>query len=230
MKDNLRKSIIVCLLFFAIYLGFKFICYNKYGPDSFLELSDIKISGNITINHENLTDEEYFEYKDIKTKNIFEGYEQNSLDTDSFLRMVKKVDSKISEAIFMGSERAYIDILKNDKEYKGIFNKIAEKENINNDIDLLKYMEKHNDDKVSFFTPYFKQRQIYTINEFKITMLPSIEHIKTLDGYYNGYMYKGTKDSIEAVVIKNNKRYFFTFLGNFSEEYVIDFMNSVVIE
>lgn len=227
---KVRKIIIFSLLVMVLYLGFKFYCYNVYSSSGFLELSDVKIIGNVAINHIELSDEEYYTFRDVKVRNIFDGYEQNSLDSDSFLRMVVKEDANISKAIFIGSEEQYIDILKNNKEYAGVFNKIAEKENINNDIDLIKYMQSHNDDEVKFFMPLKRQKQIHTINEFKATMLPSIDYIKLVDGYYTGYMYKSTANSSEVIIIQNNKRYFFSFLGDYSEEFIFNFMNSVVIE
>jgi len=228
MKGKTRKIIIFCLFIVALYLGFKFYCYNIYSNGDSGQISDVKISGNMTINHIDLNDSEYYTFQDIKFKNVFDGFEMNS--DDPFLRMIKKVDSNISDAILIGSEQQYIDILKNDEEYKGVFNKIAKKENINDDIDLLKYMEKHNDDEVKFFMPLIKQKQIHTLNVFKISMLPSIHYIKTVDGYYKGFMFKTTKDTFEVVLIENNKRYFFTFLGNYDEEFINDFMNSVIIE
>lgn len=230
MNAKTRKIIIFSLLIVTLYIGFKYYCYNMYGPGTFLELSNVKISGNMTINHTELNEDEYFIFKDIKVKNVFEGFEQNNLEGDAFLRMVKKEGSQVSQAIILGSEKQYIDILKTNKEYKGIFNKIAENENINDDIDLLKYMEKHNDDEVKFFMTLRRQKQIDTINEFKISMLPSIEYINLVDGYYDGYMYKSSAHSSEVVIIKNNKRYFFSFLGNYTEEFINDFMNTVVIE
>lgn len=231
MKSKTRKIIIICLLVIAIYFGFKLYCYNMYGPDSFYQLVDIKITGNMTINHTELSEEEYYVFNDIKVKDIFEGFEQDNNTTENFLRMAKKEDSQVIEAIFVGSEEQYVDILSNSKEYKGSFNKLAKKENINNDIDLIKYMEEHKYDEVKFFMPFVKQKQIYVINDFKNLMIPTTEYIKIVDGDYNGYMYKSTTNRCyEVIIIKNNKRYFFTFLGDYTEEYVNDYMNTVIIE
>ena len=108
--------------------------------------------------------------------------------------------------------------------------KIAEKENIYDDIDLIKYMEKHNDDKVKFFMSLKKQKQIYTINNFKLSMLPSIDYIKLVDGYYKGYMHKLTANISEVFIIKNNKGYFFTFVGDYTEQDINEFINTVIIE
>ena len=231
MNSKARKIIIFSLLAITLYLGFKFYCYTMYGPDRFYQLASIKITGNMTINHLELNEEDYYTFKDIKVKNIFEGFERDNNSKETFLRMVRKENSQVSQVIFIGSEEQYVDIMKNSKDYRKSFNKISKKENIANDIDLIKYMEKHNDDEVKYFMPLTKQKQIYTINEFKNSMLPSIEYVKLIDGYYNGYMYKSTSNrSYEVIVIKNNKRYFFSFLGDYTEEFINDFMNTVVIE
>ena len=63
-----------------------------------------------------------------------------------------------------------------------------------------------------------------------INYLKSQVNIKLVDGYYDGYMYKSSAHSSEVVIIKNNKRYFFSFLGDYTEEFINDFMNTVVIE
>ena len=231
MNLKTRKIIIFSLLAIILYLGFKYYCYTMYGRDRSYQLVDIKITGNITLNHNELKEEDYYIFKNIKVKNVFEGFELDNNSKEDFLKMVKKENSQVVQAIIIGSEEQYVDIMKNNKKYKDVFNRIAKNENINNDIDLIKYMEEHNDDEVKYFMPLIKQKQIYTINEFKNLMIPSIEYVKLIDGYYEGYMFKSTSNkSYEVAIIKNNKRYFFTFLGNYTEENVNDFMNSVVIK
>lgn len=230
MNKKVRIIIFFSLLAIFLYVGFKFYCYNKYRPDEFLELSDIKINGKITINHIELNEEEYYIFEEIKFKNIFDGFEKKDVENDNILRMVRKEDSKATKAIFIGRSEQYVDILNNDKEYKDVFNEIVKKENINDDIDLLKYIEKHNDDKVKYFMPLKKQKQIYTMNKFKLVTLPSIDYIKLVDGYYKGYMYKSTANISEVFIIKNKKEYFFTFVGDYTEQFINEFMNTVIIK
>ena len=118
--------------------------------------------------------------------------------------MVKKENSQIIQAIFLGSEEQYINYLD-----KKVLKKLFINEKVENDIDLIKYIEMHNNDKIKLFMTFKRQRQICALNEFKKSTFPSIEYIKMIDGYYDGYMYKSTAKSIEVIIIKNNKRYFF---------------------
>ena len=91
-------------------------------------------------------------------------------------------------------------------------------------------MEKHNDDNVKFFMSARKQKQIYLVNEFKIFMLPSILYVKEIDGYFRGYIFKTHTNISEINILKGDKKYYFTFFGDYTDEFINDFMNSVVIE
>ena len=107
MNSKARKIIIFSLLAITLYLGFKFYCYTMYGPDRFYQLASIKITGNMTINHLELNEEDYYTFKDIKVKNIFEGFERDNNSKETFLRMVRKENSQVSQVIFIGSEEQY---------------------------------------------------------------------------------------------------------------------------
>ena len=230
MKLKIRMIIIFVLLVIAIYIGYKFYCYNIYGPGTFLELSDVKINGNMTINHVDLDESEYITFNSLKFKNIFEGYEKFNEESDTYKMAIKDENGNIDKAIFIGSDDQYVYIINNSEEYKYLSNNVINKENIKDDVDFLEYMEKHNEDEVKFLMTTKRQKQIYSINEFKSFMLPSIEYAKEIDGYYRGYIFKTNKDIYEVNLLKDNKRYYFTFIGDYSEEFINDFMNSVVIE
>lgn len=230
MKLKIRMIIIFVLLVIAIYIGYKFYCYNIYGPGTFLELSDVKINGNMTINHIDLDGSEYITFNNLKFKNIFDGYERFNEESDTYKMVIKDENGNIDKAIFIGSDDQYVYIINNSEEYKYLSNNVINKENIKDDVDFLEYMEKHNEDEVKFLMTTKRQKQIYSINEFKSFMLPSIEYVKEIDGYYRGYIFKTNKDIYEVNLLKDNKRYYFTFIGDYSEEFIDDFMNSVVIE
>ncbi len=228
MNKNKRLLILIGLLLIVAYIGFKSFCYLKYKESDNLEITNIKFNGSVNINHVLLNDDDYIVHNNIKFKNIFDGYERINEETNAF-KMVKKENDN-SSGIFIGKDEQFLDILLNNKEYKGVFNKIAKRENIQNDLDLLKYMEKHNDDKVSFFMTTKKQKEIYTVNLFKEVMLPSISYVKQIDGYFTGYIFRNNKSICEVNVLKDNMRYYFTFIGDYDEEFINSFMNSVIIE
>ncbi len=230
MNLKIKKIIIFISLLILIYLGFKFYCYKKYESSSFLELSNVKINGKMIINHVDLSDSEYITFRNLKFKNIFDGYEKLNEETDTYKMIFKGENGNIDRAIFIGIDNQYVYIINNNKEYKTLSKNVIKKENIKDDFDFLKYMEKHNDDEVKFFMTTRRQKQIYSVNEFKSSMLPSIEFAKEVDGDFRGYIFKTNKDIIEVNILKDNKKYYFTFLGNYTDNFVNDFMNTVVIE
>ena len=230
MNLKTRKIIIFISLLIVIYLGFKFYCYKKYESSSSLELSNIKINGKMTTNHVDLSDSEYITFRNLKFKNIFDGYEKLNEKNDTYKMILKGENGDIGRAIFIGTDDQYVYIINNNEEYKTLSKSVIKKENIKDDFDFLKYMEKHNDDKVKFFMTTRRQKQIYSVNEFKSLMLPSIEFIKEVDGDFRGYIFKTNKDIIEVNILKDNKKYYFTFIGNYTDNFVNEFMNTVVIE
>ncbi|MBR4178761.1 MAG: hypothetical protein IKR57_05400 [Bacilli bacterium] len=227
MNSKIIKIIIFSLLIIVVYIGFKYYCYLKYKSSDNLELSNVKINGNMTINHTEL--DEYVTFNNLKFKNVFDGYERFNEESNAYKMVLKNENGENNKAVFIGNDNQYLYIINNNKEYKDL-SSIIKKENINDDVDLIKYMEKHNDDKVKFFMTTKKQKQIYFINEFKLLMLPSIEYVKLVDGYYRGYIFKTNKDITDVNIIKDNKKYYFTFIGDYTEEFIHDFMNTIVIE
>lgn len=228
-KREMKKIIIFCILVITIYIGFKFYCYNVYGPEKSLEIPSIKINGNMTINHIDLNEDEYITFSNMKFKNVFEGYEKLNEESDTY-KMTFTNEKGERKAIFIGSDNQYVYMINNSEEYKSLSNSIIKKENIKDDVEFLEYLEKHNDDKVKFFMTTRRQKQIHYVNEFKTSVLPSIEYVKEIDGYYRGYIYKTAKNIYEVNILNGDKKYYFTFIGEYTEKFINDFMNSVIIK
>ena len=229
-KTKTRIIIILCILLVVIYIGFKYYCFLKFDEGDNLELSNVKITDKMTINHIDLDDSEYVTFENMKFKNIFEGYERFNEETDTYKMVFDGEQGEASKAIFIGIDDQFVSIINSQKEYKDLSNNVIKKENIKDDLDFIKYMEKHNEDNVKFFMSAKKQKQIYLVNEFKIFMLPSILYVKEIDGYFRGYIFKTHTNISEINILKGNKKYYFTFFGDYTDEFINDFMNSVVIE
>ena len=155
-KTKTRIIIILCILLVVIYFGFKFYCFLKFDEGDNLELSNVKITDKMTINHIDLDDSEYVTFENMKFKNIFEGYERFNEETDTY-KMVIEDEQK---AIFIGIDDQFVSIINSQKEYKDLSNNVIKKENIKDDLDFIKYMEKHNEDNVKFFMSAKKQKYI----------------------------------------------------------------------
>ena len=225
MKNKKWSIIIFIVLLIVIFVGYKYYCFLKYDESVNNEISEIKFKGIMTINHVNLEESEYMTFENLKFKNIFDGFERFNEEADTF-KMV--VSNNRDKAVFIGHEDQFIYLLKNQYD-KALANKL-ESENVKDDLDFLKYMEKHNNDDVKFFMTIRKQKEIYTLNLFKINMLPSLLYVKEINGDYRGYLFKSNRNITEVSILDGfNKRYYFTFIGNYSEEFINEFMNSVII-
>ena len=142
-------------------------------------------------------------------------------EDDTFVNMLKKY----STTIYSTENRVV------SKRYASYVKKLFERNNIKNDIDLLRYFEDHYDDKVSFFMSYKKQKETFVMRTFADIMLPSLASINLIDGEYEGYVLNMSSNVIkELAILKNNKRYFFTFIGDYEDSYIHDLMNTVIIE
>ena len=225
MKKSSKLIIIIIVLLLLGLIGFKTICYFKYNISNLSDVPVVKITGNMTINHEELDESEYIKFNDIKFKDVFDDYENKSDGMNSYI--LKKEDE--NKAVLIGSDAQLISMLNGEEEYSKVLTKEFEKENITDDIKLLRYMENHNEDKVNYFMTTYNQKLIYSLREFESVILPSIKSVKTIDGYYNGYIFNTTESINEINIIFNNNRYYFTFIGDFSEEFIGDFMNSVIV-
>ena len=103
----------------------------------------------------------------------------------------------------MGTAYTYVDILKNDSTLFGTndkrisntsFTNLLEKNNIHNDIQLFQYLVKHKLKKNNIFTSVKNMKEEYSLQFIVSIMLPTIDHITLIDGDYQGYILKGSKD------------------------------------
>ena len=74
-----------------------------------------------------------------------------------------------------------------------------------------------------------KQKDIHTIKEVESLILPSLLDVKEVNGTYSGSIFKTTKKITEINLLLNNKRFYFTFIGDFSENDIQELMNTVVL-
>jgi len=226
MKDK-KSIIIIIVLLIVLFIGFKFYGYMIYNDSKFEDLAVVKFDGTMTINHTELNEEDYIRYDNFKVQNIFNDYEIINDESNSL--KYKRIGTE-NEAIFMGVDDQFVTLLRNADDYKKFSLKFFEKNNINNDLDLLKYFESHSNDSVKFFMLYSKQKEISKIKEINSLILPSLEYVKSVDGYYTGYIFKTTSKISEVNILKGDKRYYFTFVGNYDEVFINDFINTLIIE
>lgn len=104
------------------------------------------------------------------------------------------------------------------------------KNNIHNDIDLIKHIRKRERLDCKFTTPIVDIKENYFFN-FVETMFPDLKNITYIEGDIEGYMYEG--DNYKQVcILENNKLYCLTFykLDYFTDDIIKDVIRSLIIE
>ena len=108
---------------------------------------------------------------------------------------------------------------------------ILKKHNINNDIDLIKYLSNRKILKPNIFTSVKQMKDDYFFNYLIMLEFPKVYQIKLIEGIYNGYILDCGDGVFEVNVIKDNKTYYFVFMGkDYTFNYIEDFLNTLVIE
>lgn len=153
-------------------------------------------------------------------------------DTDKSITIFSKMDSVMKTISELEKSEEYKDVMHDLKE-------ILKEKNINNDVDILKYLysRKNYNIKNNIFTPV-KQMKENLLTNLLITCVSNggigihENGINVIDGDYIGYMTTEFKDGVEmkyANILKDGYTYRFVFC-NFEENEVIQALNSIVIE
>ena len=147
-------------------------------------------------------------------------------------------NNKIKASFWIGSDKTFIDLLKNDyvlygsleKINSGYFDKLLKKRSINNDVDLFKYLAKKSKEKPNIFTSISDMKEIYASKYLISILFFGSDGITLIDGDYNGYIFN-TKILKEVSILYKGKRYILTFFGldYFTDDVLKDELNSIVI-
>ncbi len=235
--------LLVCLYF--CYKGFNLFYYNvdritTQDYDEFI--SQFAIKDTITINHKNVESNDYLEYQDIKIRNDFKDFERLEQTTgETSLKLILKDENKKTKSSFwMGKTDTYVNLLKSDKSLFGTEDKkitntdltyILEKNKINNDIELFKYLEKQKYVKNNIFTSIKEMKENYTMQFMISIIMPQMDSITLINGDYQGYIFNLKNNMKEVSILKNGKRYVFMFLNTtyFTDKKINDLLNTIVI-
>ncbi len=237
MRKRAWVTIIILIVLFAI--GYKVCAYFAYVKNLSYENKGIVLDGNYTIKTNEINEDEYLVFDNIKMKNIFNGYTKYEDNTNTLKYIQRFDDNALNKAIYIGAEDEFVDILLNDElnvfsmdisiEDPKYIKKVFDRNNIKNDIDLMKYFVEHYYDKTTFFNTISKQKEVYFMNVLANILVPSLNNINIIDGDYEGFVINSNAVK-EITIVKNNKRYYFTFIGDRDEENIQEFINTVIIE
>ena len=241
MKKRYLVLIGVLVVLILGYIGFKSVCLYYYSPKQINKEDFEKLKNGLTFKDDiviktNKDVSDYLEKDNIKIRNDFKDF---TLKENWYVLNDSNKDNKVAFTL-NGPTETYLDYLK--AEDVNVYNaslknttandriKFLENNNIKNDIDFFKYMNKQEYPVFNILTPVNKMKSIYSVYLMFNIMIPSTNYINEIKGDYQGYILN--LDNIKEVsILKDNKRYTFTFIGNdyFTLDYVKELLNTIVI-
>lgn len=256
MEDNKSRIKFITLAMFAyivLYIILKLLIV--YVQDVFMRNDVYENTYSIgevwqitSYNEEERKNTNYFKAESddysMKIKNYMEGFEAGDKDSNYEYHMLYNEENKVEAAFMMGQFQTTMDNIHNKKEDSIFYefnhfplyisetlrDSFIKKHNIENDIDLIKYIRERKKIKCNFWTPITEIKENYFYNFIEVA-LPNLENIIYIEGDLEGYIFEG-KDSKQACIIKNGKMYCLTFfkLDYFTNDKIKDILASLIIE
>ncbi len=242
-KKNIVLIVVLIVLAFCFYKIFN-IKYYKVGDPSAKPYvafrDDFLIAKDLEVKHSPLLDDEYIAIANIKMKNITGNMTEKKMEDNVFASYVMPVSGGRTAVFMVGEGVNYVEMLKMQKEIfadenktpsNQISNAFFEKNKIKNDLDLMKYLKRDLNYKAGLFTPvkYIKER--YSVYNMSSIMIPPYLRVIPLTGDYRGIMSE-LSYGYEINLEQDGKKYAFIFVNKdvFNEEFIKDFISSIIIE
>lgn len=177
--------------------------------------------------------EDFLEINNIKIRNDFKEFTLNEEQSnDNSVKYILYDElGKVDASFWISTTDTYINIFKNDQILKSETLKILDKYDIINDEELFNFLSSYKPISRNLLTNTSKIKEDYYINYMMLVMLPEIDKSTRIVGYDGGYIFDLNDDFKEISIIKNDKRYVFTFTNSeyFTDEYVEELVNTIVI-
>jgi len=237
MKENkniiVGVIVVILIIVLGIVIGCRLFTVIKYKTDFTNEeyqdiVSRLQIKDTINVKSSLLNDDKYISYNGLKIRNDFKDYELLRNDDQS---MVYENKNSNNILIISGLTDSIVEKIKNDDflelNEKDLLN-ILEKNYIENDYDLIKYISNQKNKNNNFFTNINDMKENYFMYFITYLHMSVGENVTLIEGDYEGYILN--MYDIKAIhLIKDNKTYTFT-LSNVSDSYVEELLNTLVIE
>lgn len=251
-KNILGTILSIILIVISILIIYKFFLLHTYKFEKTNDIENI-ISGlkenyEIKIYKKTIPDVMYTTIDNIKIRNDFQNFKRKDKPTEySFTEFTYEIDDHKLEAFYVSTLPQYIDMfssddltffnseVKEDNYYKEKFDYADRKyfllrNDINDDIDFIKYIRDNYDAKSNIFMSKRRIRENYAFNLFTSITIPEVKSITFISGDYNGYIFNGN-NSRELHIIRDNKNYVFMLVGQslISDDYIIDLFSTLEI-
>ena len=234
MKKKISFKILIILFIIIIFIVNK--CFVLLAYKNNINKSDVTNIFNETIIVKNIKklQDNILAFEEISIYDFFEDYEEDNKNT--FIMGKKYENNELISYYSIASRNEFIKDLvdnkfelyndaANKKRAKKAITKYLKKNNINNDIDLLKHIKNNYYFKSSFFDSIDNIRNKYIMNTFIYTVLPEYKSIKLIDGELKGIFIEGNTYSV-IYLIYNNKLYEIVLMGE--EIKTIEFVNRLL--
>ena len=225
--------VIFILIIVAIYFIYKAISFNMYYKNNH---DDVIREDSISINKKDYKN--YIEYNSIRINNIFKKY---IFEEGSYLLFDK--DEEVIEMFYEYEGDTYIESFINglniypEEDKKEILSRKQRKDiikdnNINKDIDLIKFMYDYLKKDLNILSSTNELKTYAYINNYLSNVIPLISGYREINGDYEGIIiYENNLDYENNYLINlyhDNRRYILSFIGNeLSEEDIIDLIGTV---
>ena len=250
-KTTLKTLIIILLIFLVSFLIYK-VSYIKIYSTQKVEKEEVEAIINglsnqqvMTIYKRTINEDEYLIYKDVKIRNDFDDFILSEELSSKNRNVYKKYDAdgKTKATFQIGTDTTYIDYFTSDDiiffnvsdlgQFKSADRKyFLLRNDINNDIDFLNYIKDNYYAKSNIFTSERKIKENYALNLFVSIAIPRVDSLTIINGDYNGFIYNINNSIREVDILRNNKRYTFTFTGEeyITDEYIQDILSTLEIK
>lgn len=249
----------VLLSCFFTYKGIALYVYNAEPlEEQFLSFVDgLNNQDKMTITYKAVNDADYLVYDEMKIRNDFSSFikkEGTEEEYNSLIYYLNDETGKLKSSFWYGKSDTFVNLfttqsviifgVDNNKVTNSFLsdetlynssdrNAFLVKNNISNDIDFLNFIKNNYYLKNNIFTSVKDMKQNYAYNVFINVMATSISKLTIIDGKYDGYMFNYDYETPvkEVNILKNDKRYIFTFIGKeYTDNYIKDLLDTLVIE
>lgn len=232
--------LIACLIFKIIFLK---LHYVEIVDDDVIK--GLSLDKTITVYNNKIEETEYIIEDNIKIRNDFKNFQKKEKEGeyDSTKYLFYDESNRLTAAFWVGQMEQYIEFFSTDflTIYNGNNNgkfkdedrkKFLLENEIENDVDFLKYIKEHYYCKSNIFTSFKNIKRNYAINMFVSVVLPSIDSTTIIDGDYLGYIFNIKDNMREVHILKDKKSYIFMFMGDeyTTDEYLKEIISTIEFE
>ena len=236
-------TILLLVIGFIAYKFFNMYYYNINNlTDYNIMIKGLDFKNTIIVDSKEIEEnEEYLSFENILVRNDFKEFTILEKQEDFIKYVLRDENDEVKAAFFIGEDYSYKKLFENSVSVFGYEEKnintnglkeYLEKNNIQDDIDLFKFIKKDSKVKNNVFTSTKTMKDRYSLHTLFYISFPSVKNITLIEGDYNGYILNINEDIKEVSIVNGDKRYIMTFVKKdyFDYNYIKELLNTVKIK